>query len=92
MFHVDGRRYPHDADNKAVIYVDDGGREWVTHEDLLQCGYRAIEDFDVVYLNKRFYELQAHIRRPNAWWIEEVDTETEEEAEQASATPESEQA
>lgn len=79
MFHIDGRTYPHDVDNHAVIYEDEGGRLWVTHEDLLQCGYRAISDFDVVYLNGKFYELQAHINRANSWWVEEVSEVSEDE-------------
>jgi hypothetical protein len=74
--HRDGRRYPHDADNEARIYEKDG-QLWVTHEELLKCGYINLADFDVVFLNEKFYELQAHIRRPNAWWIEEIDAEKE---------------
>lgn len=70
--HLDGRTIPHDPDNKARIYEDKDGRLWVTHEELLQCGYRLIEDFDIVYLNGVFYELQAHIRKSDSWWIEEV--------------------
>lgn len=74
-FHEDGRTYIHDADNHAKLYEDAGGRMWVTHEDLLVCGYRALADFDVVFLNGKFYELQAHMHKPNAWWIEEVSIE-----------------
>lgn len=70
--HEDGRVYPHDADNTARLYEDKKGNLWVTHEDLLKCGYRLIDDFDIVYLNGKFYELQAHIRKANAWWIEEI--------------------
>lgn len=76
-WHVDGRTYPHDVDNQAAVYEDEQGRLWVTHEELLACGYRGIEDFDVVYINGKFYELQAYMRIPAAWWIEEVELEEE---------------
>lgn len=75
--HADGRAYPHDADNVAPIYEDENSRLWVTHEDLLACGYVLIEDFDPVYLNGKWYELQAHMRKPNAWWVEEIDLSEE---------------
>lgn len=71
--HSDGRDYPHDADNKARIYEDDRGNLWVSHEDLLRCGYILLNDFDVVYLNGTFYELQGYIRKAKAWWIEQVE-------------------
>jgi len=77
MEHRDGRRYPHDADNVARVYEDTESRLWVSHEELLQCGYINLADFDIVYLNGKFYELQAHMKRPNAWWVEEVDVEAE---------------
>lgn len=75
--HVDGRTIPHDPDNTARIYEDKGGRLWVTHEELLECGYRELSDFDIVYLNGTFYELQAHIRESDSWWIEEVPIDDE---------------
>lgn len=83
MEHRDGRRYPHDADNSAEIYEDKHGHLWVTHQELLDCGYINLADFDVVYLNGKFYELQAYMRKPNAWWIEEV----QETAENIAETP-----
>ena len=64
--------YPHRHDNSARIYRKDG-QLWVTHTELLQSGYRNIEDFDIVYLNDKFYELQGFVEKPDAWWIEEVD-------------------
>jgi hypothetical protein len=88
--HVSGRTIPHNADNTARIYEDKHGRLWVTHTELLECEYVNLEDFDVVYLNGRFYELQAHIRESDSWWVEEI--ETEEESEQAPETPEGEPA
>jgi len=87
MEHVDGRRYPHDANNTAEIYEDKQGNLWVTHQELLECGYINLEDFDVVYLNGEFYELQAHLKKPNAWWIEELDVEKE-ASENLTETPE----
>lgn len=66
--------YPHQYDNAARIYRDLQDRLWVTHTDLLENGYQAIEDFDIVYLNGNFYELQAYMEKPDAWWIEEVPT------------------
>lgn len=56
------------------------GREWVPHEELLKAGYLNIEDFQIVKIRGRFYELQAHIGRTlthgikgGAWWVEEID-------------------
>lgn len=84
--HIDGRRYPHDADNEARLYEDRNGRLWVTHEELLKCGYINLSDFDVVYLNGRFYELQAYVRRAGGWWVEEIDPEAA--SEDLAGTPE----
>ncbi len=65
----------HNADNYARVY-EKSGVLWVTHEELLACGYRNIEDFDVVFLNGEFYELQGHSDKAGAWWIEPVDEST----------------
>lgn len=86
--HVDGRVHPHNVDNRARIYEDAQGRLWVTHEELLLCDYRNICDFDVVYLNGRFYELQAHSRKGECWWIEEVPADSEVEARSFSTVTE----
>lgn len=91
VHHVEGRPYPHDADNKARIYDDEKGHLWVSHEDLLNCDYRGIEDFDVVYLNGKFYELQGYIHGARAWWIEEVELDAE-QTQEASAEPEAREA
>jgi hypothetical protein len=92
VWHVSGKYRPHTADNTARIY-EKKGYLYVAHEELLSCGYRGLEDFDVVYLNGRFYELIGYIRRAKAWWIEEVKIpEAEEEAEPSSETTEGEQA
>lgn len=76
--------YPHNVDNHARIYEDAQGHLWVTHEELLLCGYVNISDFDVVYLNGKFYELQAHSRKGEAWWIEQIETPELPESESAS--------
>lgn len=64
--------YPHKADAVAQVYESEG-LNWVTHQDLLDAGYLALEDFSIVFLNNVFYELQGYAEKPNAWWIEEVD-------------------
>ena len=64
--------YPHKHDNAARIYRGKD-RLWVAHIELLQNGYRNLEDFDIVYLNGKFYELQGYAEKPDAWWLEEVD-------------------
>lgn len=64
--------YPHNVENTARIYEDDKGLLWVTHRELLDCGYVGISDFDIVWLNEKFYELQGHNATADAWWIEEV--------------------
>jgi PAS domain-containing protein len=69
----------HNVDNYVRLYLDSNGLIWVTHEELLNCGYRNIEDFDIVYLNERFYELQGYMRAVRSWWIEVVDTGEETE-------------
>lgn len=65
--------YPHRHDNKARVYTDARGRKWVTHTELLDQGYENLEDFSIVYLNKKFYELQGYAEKPDAWWLEEVE-------------------
>lgn len=61
---------PHKHDAVAKIY-DSEGRLWVTNTDLLDAGY-APEDFLIVYLNGRFFELQGYAETPDAWWMEHV--------------------
>ena len=62
---------PHRHDNAAPIYKKDG-KLWVSHADLLANEYTHIEDFAIVYLNGKFYELQGYVQKPNAWWVEQV--------------------
>lgn len=64
--------YPHKHDNVARVYEDDKGMLWVTHNELLECGYRGISDFDIVWINETFYELQGYNPGADAWWVEEV--------------------
>lgn len=66
--------YPHRHNNAAPIYELDG-KLWVTHADLLDNEYESLEDFSIVYLNGKFYELQGYVNKPDAWWIEEVETD-----------------
>lgn len=67
--------YPHKHDNAAPIYEDKDGKYWVSHADLLANEYECLEDFSVVYLNGKFFELQGYAEKPNAWWIEPVTEE-----------------
>lgn len=67
--------YPHRHDAKARVYTDANDLTWVTHADLLANEYEALEDFGIVYLNGKFYELQGYAEEPGAWWIEEVPME-----------------
>jgi hypothetical protein len=64
--------YPHKHDNAAPIYEDKDGKYWVSHADLLANEYEFLEDFSIVYMNGKFWELQAYVEKPNAWWIEQV--------------------
>jgi hypothetical protein len=84
--------YPHKHDNAAPVYHKDG-KYWVSHADLLANEYECLEDFSIVYLNGRFYELQAHVPKANAWWIEPIeiggDVDAPEEAESPQADSES---
>lgn len=66
--------YPHKHDNAAPVYLKDG-KHYVSHADLLAMEYGFLEDFSIVYVNGKFWELQGYIEKPNAWWIEPVETE-----------------
>lgn len=48
---------------------------WIPHGDLLDMGYRHLEDFDVVYVNGLYWELQAFYRGIGCWWVEGIDAE-----------------
>ena len=65
--------YPHKHNNAAPVYEDKDGKYWVSHADLLANEYECLEDFSVVYLNGKFWELQGYAEKPNAWWIEQVE-------------------
>lgn len=79
--------YPHRHDAKARVYTDAQGIKWVTHAELLENEYESLEDFTIVYLNGKFYELQGFSNAAEAWWIEEVET-PEDEAPDADAQTE----
>lgn len=85
--------YPHKHDNAAPVYEDKDGKYWVSHADLLANEYECLEDFSIVYLNGKFWELQGYAEKPNAWWIEQVegvapDAPQEEEAKSSQAVGE----
>jgi hypothetical protein len=69
-----------DAEADVIEY---SGQLWVSHNALLEAGYRWLESFDVVLINGTYYELQGHVGKGNrrfpggAWWIEEVDENAE---------------
>lgn len=69
-----------DAEADVIEYSD---QLWVSHNVLLEAGYRWLESFDVVLINGTYYELQGHVGKGNrrfpggAWWIEEVDENAE---------------
>lgn len=64
--------YPHRHDNQARIYRDSEGRLWVTHAELLENGYRFIDDDTVLYLNEEFYECIAFVEKAAAWLIKHI--------------------
>lgn len=64
--------YPHRYDNQARIYRDSEGRLWVTHAELLENGYRFIDDTTILYLNEEFYETLAFIEKAGAWYIRHI--------------------
>jgi hypothetical protein len=62
--------------------VEENGRLFVDHQDLLDAGYLNIETDKVVMLNERFYEVLGRDRtrgktRYGRWWINEIDPEAE---------------
>ena len=63
---------PHRHDNQARIYKDSEGRLWVTHAELLDNGYRFIDDSTIVFLNGKFYECVVYVDKAGSWWIKEI--------------------
>ena len=67
-----------DVQQNIAHYAD---QSWIAHEELIKAGYLYLEDFQVVMVQGKFYELQAHIGRATlthgirggVWWIEEID-------------------
>jgi hypothetical protein len=64
--------YPHRADSQAKIYRDVNDRLWVTHAELLENGYKFVDDETVVFLNEKFYECMAFVEVSGGWWIREI--------------------
>lgn len=76
--------WPHPPEAQCRI-IEKHERLWVVHQDLIDAGYLNLEDFSVVRINERFYELQGHTtagfrligeHHPNGiWWIEPLEDE-----------------
>jgi hypothetical protein len=49
--------------------------EFVSHQDLLDCGYENLCDFDLVVINGKVYELQAYLAKADCWWVEPTNVE-----------------
>lgn len=59
----------------SVLEVPISGEQTLTfipHQELLDIGYLSLEDFDVVRVNGKFYELQGYNGPVEAWWVEEI--------------------
>ena len=59
----------------SVLEVPITGNEIVTfipHQELLDMGYVNLEDFDIVRVNGRYFELQGYNGPVEAWWVEEI--------------------
>lgn len=81
----------HPAAANAQVY-DVDGLQFIAHHELIDEGYLNLEDFGIVLVNGRWYELQGHTRRTylllgermpaGAWWVEEIvlDEETSEDS------------
>lgn len=62
----------HPATAIIPIEVNENGL-WVQKADLEKVGYTQVDDFDIIRINGRYYELIGET--PNKWWIEECSTE-----------------
>lgn len=65
----------------SVLNVPLAGGETVTfipHQELIDMGYMSLEDFDIVRVNGRFFELQGFNEPVEAWWVEEIQLPEEE--------------
>jgi hypothetical protein len=67
---------PHKADVSIPLHVH-SGLMWLPHEALTnEGGYINLEPGSVVFVNNRFYELQARSKRQgDMWWVEEIVTD-----------------
>lgn len=81
--------WPHPPEARCDIHSAHE-RLWVVHDDLIDAGYSALEDFCVVRINERFYELQGHTTASfrilgkhfgnGIWWIEPAEEDAETQA------------
>ena len=62
-----------------ILTLDAPAPPWnfVAHEDLLNMGYRNLEDFDIVRLNGTYYELEGYLEGADCWWIESINVDKE---------------
>lgn len=51
------------------------GHLFARHDDLISCGYQALEAGRIVYLHERFFELVGYSESTGYWWIVEIVTE-----------------
>lgn len=66
---------PHKADVSIPLHLYEG-LMWLPHVALIEAGYINLEVGSIVFVNNRFYELQARSkRRGDMWWVEEIVTD-----------------
>jgi len=59
------------------LHQGDKAYQFIPHGELLDAGYRNLEDFDVVRVNAGYYELQGYNNETHSWWVERVGDYTE---------------
>lgn len=63
----------HKPDVTVALHISDG-MMWIPHKILIEeGGYINLEVGSIVFVNNRFYELQARSKRKgDMWWVEEL--------------------
>lgn len=63
----------HKPDVTIALHISDG-LMWIPHKILIEeGGYINLEPGSIVFVNQRFYELQARSKRKgDMWWVEEL--------------------
>lgn len=51
------------------------GHLFARHDDLITCGYQALEAGRIVFLHDRFFELAGYSESTGYWWLDEIVTE-----------------